>query len=520
MQKRLKELGYYTGRVDGKFWDESVDALKDFQRNNGLEPDGVAGAGTNRVLFHYAALSADATATPAPTRTPAPAGPTATPAPITQDNVVTVRLGVKGTAVSNLQTRLTALGYYEATVDGVCKTDDVAAIKMFQQVNGLTVDGVAGYGTQSLLYSPTALTASGAMAGGTAQSYATLRRGMSGQAVTDMQKRLITLGYLSGEADGKYGTMTAEAVYNFQKANGLVRDGIAGGQTLSILYSNGAAAATPKPTATPRPNNNASGGSNSGNSGNSGSSGANEEEAVVGSTVRQGDKNEAVRALQTRLIELGYLSGKADGVFGIKTYRALTEFQAANGLTSDGIAGKKTWDKISSGNVIAAGGQAVKPSPTPTVNINASQSYMPRASAVQYANWYKVIRAHARKYPYATVYDFQTGISWQVHMFSLGAHADSETVTAADTAKMLQAFGGHTWNPRPVWVVFADGTTYIATMHSMEHGVEHNTSNNFDGHFCIHFPRTASEVAAIGPYATSHQKKVDEGWAITQAMIR
>ena len=85
---------------------------------------------------------------------------------------------------------------------------------------------------------------------------------------------------------------------------------------------------------------------------------------------------------------------------------------------------------------------------------------------------------------------------------------------------MLQAFGGHTWNPRPVWVVFADGTTYIATLHSMEHGVEHNYNNSFEGHFCIHFPRTASEVAAIGPYATSHQKKVEEGWALTQAMIR
>ena len=34
-----------------------------------------------------------------------------------------------------------------------------------------------------------------------------------------------------------------------------------------------------------------------------------------------------------------------------------------------------------------------------------------RASKVIYANWYDTVKAVARKYPYATVYDFATGIS-------------------------------------------------------------------------------------------------------------
>ena len=142
----------------------------------------------------------------------------------------------------------------------------------------------------------------------------------------------------------------------------------------------------------------------------------------------------------------------------------------------------------------------------------------PDPSKVIYANWYTTVKAVCRSYPYATVYDYQTGISWQVHIFSLGAHADNEPLTANDTAKMLRAFGKNTWNPRPVWVIFADGSVYMASTHSMPHGTQHNKENNFDGHCCIHFPRTQEQVTNIGPYATSHQEMIDKGWAATQAM--
>ena len=143
-----------------------------------------------------------------------------------------------------------------------------------------------------------------------------------------------------------------------------------------------------------------------------------------------------------------------------------------------------------------------------TVNLNASN--------VRYANWYTEVKARCRLYPNATVYDFTNGISWQVNMFSLGAHADSEPLTATDTANMIRACGGKTtWTPKPVWVVFSDGRIYMATTHDVPHEVSHIRNNNFDGHLCIHFPRTQSQVEAIGPYATSHQKAVDLGWAAT-----
>ena len=142
----------------------------------------------------------------------------------------------------------------------------------------------------------------------------------------------------------------------------------------------------------------------------------------------------------------------------------------------------------------------------------------PSASRVQYANWYDKIKAVARKYPYATVYDFETGIYWQIHIISLGAHADYEPVTANDTARLLKAFGGNTWTPKAVWVVFSDGSVYIGSTHSMPHDVQHIKDNNFAGHSCLHFPRTQAQVEAIGSYATKHQETIDAGWAKTQSM--
>ena len=160
----------------------------------------------------------------------------------------------------------------------------------------------------------------------------------------------------------------------------------------------------------------------------------------------------------------------------------------------------------------------VSEKPQTTTTPTQTTTTTPTADRVQYANWYDKVKAVAKKYPYATVYDFATGISWQIHIFSVGAHADYEPVTANDTAKLLKAFGGNTWNPRAVWVVFSDGSVYIGSTHSYAHDVQHVTDNNFAGHSCLHFPRTQAQVEAIGPYATKHQETIDAGWATTQKM--
>ena len=46
IQTRLKQWGYYTGAVDGVYGQKTADAVKAFQRSNGLTADGIAGRAT------------------------------------------------------------------------------------------------------------------------------------------------------------------------------------------------------------------------------------------------------------------------------------------------------------------------------------------------------------------------------------------------------------------------------------------------------------------------------------------
>ena len=57
---------------------------------------------------------------------------------------------------------------------------------------------------------------------------------------------------------------------------------------------------------------------------------------------RQGSSGDAVRTIQQKLINWGYLSDKVDGIYGPKTVEAIRVFQRKNGLTVDGVAGPAT----------------------------------------------------------------------------------------------------------------------------------------------------------------------------------
>lgn len=59
--------------------------------------------------------------------------------------------------------------------------------------------------------------------------------GMSGARVEAVQKRLVELGYWGTSVDGEFGSGTRQAVWAFQKAAGLTRDGIVGPRTEQAL---------------------------------------------------------------------------------------------------------------------------------------------------------------------------------------------------------------------------------------------------------------------------------------------
>ena len=62
-----------------------------------------------------------------------------------------------------------------------------------------------------------------------------MRNGSRGDAVRDLQRRLARLGFDPGAADGIFGGKTTSAVQAFQRAMGLVVDGVAGPATLGAL---------------------------------------------------------------------------------------------------------------------------------------------------------------------------------------------------------------------------------------------------------------------------------------------
>lgn len=478
LQQRLKDLGYYTGNITGVYNDATTEAVKAFQKKSSLEQDGVLGPITRTVLYGVNAIYAVPTAIPVSTPTP-------TTTPLTPENVIVIRAGSMGEVVRRLQARLQELGYYTSRLDGVYLTDDIEAVRAFQSANGLKVDGKAGYETQTALYSDSAIRGNANVTSGETALVNTLRYGSEGAEVTTLQNRLIALGYLAGSADGKFGRNTKSAVIAFQKANGLSADGVVGEDTSAKLYASNVVSNTVSST----------------------------------QTLRVGAVSDAVRDMQNRLITLGYLeNGEADGKFGVKTSLALIEFQKANGLSADGIAGTKTFAKLNSVSAITAGSTGNSTGSGTASNTVAAAPTVTTISAAQvrYANWYSEVKARCRLFPNATIYDFTTGISWQVNIFSMGAHADAEPLTAQDTDNMNRAFGGKTtWNPKAVWVVLSDGTVYMASTHNTPHDTYHIRDNNFDGHICIHFPRTQAQVEKIGPYATSHQKAIDLGWEAT-----
>ena len=340
MQQRLKELGYYSGSVDGDFGDGTEQAVIAFQKANGLNADGVAGTQTITKLYSNNAVPASSsnsssgssgsntvTATPRPNATATPR-PTATP-DLSKD--IYLRAGSTGQNVRTLQNRLIELGWMDGKADGTYGGATEAAVIAFQKkTSGLWDDGVAGPDTLKALYSNSAAKSSSPVS----SIGETLENGSEGDAVRALQKRLKELGYLNGSVDGSFGPSTLSAVISFQEKNGLNADGKAGTATLNALYSANAISAS---------------GSSSGGS----SGGSSNVTATPSATLKEGDTGEAVKRLQQQLKTLGYYSGSVDGTYGSGTVAAVENFQRINNLTVDGKAGPATQSKLFGTNATA-----------------------------------------------------------------------------------------------------------------------------------------------------------------------
>lgn len=88
--------------------------------------------------------------------------------------------------------------------------------------------------------------------------------------------------------------------------------------------------------------------------------------------LKKGMRGTDVRDMQIMLNALGHDCGTADGIFGAKTVAAVKEFQTAEGLTVDGIAGQDTLERLAARAAAPSDGPTVDPLPEDDDEIDVS----------------------------------------------------------------------------------------------------------------------------------------------------
>ncbi len=144
LQTRLSEIGYYWGKITGNYQDGTTAAVGHFQEDNGINKTGQADVQTLIKLYSDDIVMP----TPDPNTTPKPIP---TP-PADAQFAGIVSYGSKTKQVSLIQERLTALGFFDRKITGGYYEHTHAAVKKFQQYNGLKDDGIVGQQTWDVLF--------------------------------------------------------------------------------------------------------------------------------------------------------------------------------------------------------------------------------------------------------------------------------------------------------------------------------------------------------------------------------
>ena len=135
------------------------------------------------------------------------------------------QLGSTGEDVTTVQQLLTAQGF-PLVIDAVFGPSTATAVSSFQTANGLVSDGIVGDLTWPALL-------------------VVLAAGASGAAVRGLQGQLRSQGWRLA-TDGVFGPAVTAAVRDFQRARGLVGDGVSGPQTWHSLIADFTRLATPE----------------------------------------------------------------------------------------------------------------------------------------------------------------------------------------------------------------------------------------------------------------------------------
>lgn len=233
------------------------------------------------------------------------------------------------------------------------------------------------------------------------------------------------------------------------------------------------------------------------------------------SILKFGSEGSDVTFLQELLIEKGYLDCEATGYYGPLTMQAVMSFQIDYNLTVDGIAGPQTFQALMNDEDI------------PPRAVEEGSGEIPETG--EYLDWFDEVQYIFKDDTLATVTDVDTGLSFKVMKTFGHEHADSETLTAEDTAILKKIWGGDwSWERRAIIVsvgdkhIAASATAMphagsdkypaLQTISSRSGGYGRGTNldkikgNDMDGVICIHFKN--SKLHKDNKVDPDHQKMV------------
>ncbi len=135
--------------------------------------------------------------------------------------------GSSGAEVSDLQYRMSDLGYYDGEVSGRYDNALVGAVKGLQKDLGLAQTGITSKELEEVIFSDEAPVAAGQI---------TINEGKSGPVVKKLQEALQNLGLYTGPLDGVYDVEVSDAIKAFQKVCGYTADGVATPEVQQLVY--------------------------------------------------------------------------------------------------------------------------------------------------------------------------------------------------------------------------------------------------------------------------------------------
>lgn len=228
LQRRLSKLGYLFGVADGVYGGTTSRAVRIFQYYNGIEQDGEASVALQELLFSENAKAPDHSM---------------------------LAQGSTGDDVKKMQQRLRVLGFMTGSADGNFGAGTASGVKVLQQymrdLEELEIRENAELMAQLEASGQDISTLLTVEVNGIADPIllddfysnefpaipAAMQSGSSGIDAVRLQRRLSGLEYYYGTLDGEYGNGTEEAVRAFQTQNGLEQSGIAGADTMALLFS-------------------------------------------------------------------------------------------------------------------------------------------------------------------------------------------------------------------------------------------------------------------------------------------